>query len=420
MPSTDRPALVLMVLLDALRHDAVSGWAEALRSRGFGVVSGAVRENFGFQTRPAYFAGLHPETAGMVTMMVHGPESSPFSMLRHVPGPLLRLADASPLVSRIVRGFLGKRLRQLGDAVGLYGSTLDIPLDRLHLFDFAEKSLPWTEYGGHPTVFSLLSERKSPYLYLGYPFIRDYTSDKATVTQLLRQLEPDVRFVFVQLTALDGAGHLYGPDSLAYARGVERYAELLGEIIDGCRAVVGDNLHVLAFGDHGMVAVHQRVDVAAAFGSLPDATRRNCTPFYDSTLARFWCTACQAKEALAERLAALPGGRLLTDADLERFRIRLPDNVLGHLTWFADPGVLVYPNDFSRTSRPPQGMHGYDPACTDNLGALLVATTGGADGTVGTVDQVDLFPTALQLLGIPVPAESEGMSVLVPSRLDEA
>lgn len=410
MPATERRP-VLMVLLDALRHDADPDWAAALGSAG-GVVRGAVRESFGFQTRPAYFAGLHPEESGMATMLDRRPGAGPFRGLRHVPGGVLRLLDRRPLLSRLIRRALERGLRRRGDAVALYGSTLDIPLHLLADLDFPEKELPWEGYGGHPSLFSLLADRGDGYAYVGYPFVRDYGQDAASVETLGRRLRPETRLAFLQLNDLDGIGHARGPESTEYAAGVEAYGRQLGRAMDLCRGAWGPDFHIVAFGDHGMVPVERTVDIAAALDALPDRVRRACTLFLDSTLARVWCRDGVARQAVEERLRATTGGRVLDDEDRAGFRIRFGDDRLGQIVWLADPGTLIYPNFFGRRAPPPRGMHGYDPDHPANLGALAIASPDVAGGDVGVVDQVDLFPTTLELLGLPLPSGAGGRSVV--------
>ena len=80
----------------------------------------------------------------------------------------------------------------------------------------------------------------------------------------------------------------------------------------------------------------------------------------------------------------------------------------------ADAGTLILPNYF-QGSEPVIGMHGYLPDVPDNQAAYLVVDRDRPAGDI--VDpvprqMVDVFPTLLDLLRLPVPSSCEGRSLL--------
>jgi hypothetical protein len=403
---------LVLVLLEALRADggsAHSAWGPRRGRRG--LVTGAVRENFGFLTRPAYFAGLSSRSSGMMTMMVRQPHSSPFRALRKLPVPLLRAVDGRPLLNHVTRRVLHALLRRRRDAVRFNGSALDVPLELLPEFDFSEKLPPWAEYAGRPSIFGLVAAAGGRFTYIGYPYVSAYGSDADTLSRFRREVDTGTRLAFVQFNELDRIGHEHGPDGPEYAAGVAAYQELMRGVTVHCRGLFGEDWDLIAFGDHGMVGVERTLDIPAALATLPSRVRSAVVPFYDSTLARFWSDSPSALAAVRERLECLDGGAVVTPERARHFE--LPESVadVGDLLFLAEPGTVLHPNWFSRRGRAVKGMHGYDPACTDNLGALWMQSLAIVDSDVGVVPQVDLFATAVELLGLAVPP-CDGRSLL--------
>ena len=156
----------------------------------------------------------------------------------------------------------------------------------------------------------------------------------------------------------------------------------------------------MIFGDHGMVEVTQLIDLR---GLIEKARldKNEDAYFLDSTFARFWVADPDRKEKLITLLNGRPGGHVLTDDEIYRYRIRYPHNYFGNVIYVVDDGALIHPSYYSVDKTPPKGMHGYLPGCRDNESAFILSTryTEGL-GNLGRVDMQRIFPTVLEMLGL--------------------
>ncbi|MER3405775.1 MAG: hypothetical protein C4289_11975 [Chloroflexota bacterium] len=149
-----------------------------------------------------------------------------------------------------------------------------------------------------------------------------------------------------------------------------------------------------------MVAVERTVNVEAALHELSLQIGRDYLYFLDSTQARVWALQESARPVLSQALATLPGGRLLSDAEVALMRFRMPDRRYGDLIWQADPGVVIAPNFFQRAGVL-RGAHGYGPDARDNWARLIVFGPDAPCALPELVEMVDLYPLLLRLTGLP-------------------
>jgi len=412
---------VVLVLLDGLRHDfgltADLGWERVLNpeSTNNKIWHGAVREMFGFMTRPAFFAGLDPENSGVCMMYSFSPATSPFRPLRFLPSFVRQFFDSVSPLEHLCRRIITQHVRHsVSGPEHFYATTVEIPLYILPCFDFGEKTFPWEGYQHGKSIFQVLNEYGFKWKYIGYPLVTDYSSDERMAEDFKREVSSDCRFAYIHFSQLDGLGHQYGPDSPQYKQGVKNYQRLLKEIIEHCKEIFGNNFSLLAFGDHGMVKVEHTIDIWSELPSLHLrlGLGKDYVVFLDSTMARFWCFTDRAREKIAAMLSELEGGHLLTKEDYAKYRIRFPDNRYGDLIFLADPGHLIFPNFFQMDGPPPKGMHGYDPDEPENWGAFMLSSPRLEETrAIGVINQVDIFPTVLELLGLPIPKSNQGNSI---------
>ena len=373
--------LTLLLLIDAFRRDYVdrTSHIRQLASEGR---AGALKEDFGFVPRAAYFGGLTPAQSGFTNMFCFDPAASPFGVARGVP---------SSTQGRIVEDQFGLRTwvesearRRVTSYAASYLSAQEIPLDLLHNFDVAEKRAPWDPAVGHRTVFHDLNDRGLPYFSLAWPETNRLGDrpDSAIVAATLAAVQPPCRLAFVHLQELDAIGHAHGPESAELANTLRATDAHVHTLISELGARF-DQLDVVLWGDHGMVSVTGTTDVWAALESAGVRPGPDLVCFLDSTMARFWFPGANLKAEVARALEGLPG-RVLGPADLRRYDLEGCDRRNGELIFLADPGVLIMPNFFQRRGTLLRGMHGYDPDCPDNQGVFIVRD-GGPAGHIGVV-----------------------------------
>ncbi len=124
----------------------------------------------------------------------------------------------------------------------------------------------------------------------------------------------------------------------------------------------------------------------------------------ESNYARFWFRNDSERATVERILASIREGFILTDEHLRRYRVDMPDNRYGDLIFYLDAPFL-----FSKTiwgfSRGQKSMHGYLPDYPDSDGVFL-SQRPLVEGT--HVELVDVLPTLLDSLGLPIPDYVDG------------
>jgi GT2 family glycosyltransferase len=397
--------ITLLALVDGLRHDYISP-SDAPFLAGLAELnaSGAVRETFAYQLRPAFLAGLQPEQCGVAHMYLHDPASSPY---RGMPSAVVGREG----IRSYVRSVEEKRGHS---ASALYGDPFSVPRHLLPHFAFSERLVTWQRdaLAPHVTVFDLLREAGERWLCIAYPGQDQRT--ESIVRAFERRLKPDHRFVFLHFAELDWAGHEHGPDSVERRQCLRKIDKALMSVYSRLNRDF-TRVDSIVFGDHGMAAVRDTVDIEGLLSGLDFTAGEEYVYFLDSTQARFWFRSEEARRAVRAQLEGLPCGRVLSNEDLANLSFRFPDSRFGELIWVADGGVVVLPNFYQRDACP-AGMHGYLPDVADNWGWLCVATSpAGADWET-PVEMTRLFPTLLDLLQLgPAPGSQERRSLLAPA-----
>jgi len=384
---------VLLVLIDGMRHDylnpADAPFLHALAQRN---IDATVRETFAFELRPAFFAGLHPEECGVANMFCYDPDDSPFRDIDVSDGDRARITAA-------VRAEAARRGWSL---VKHIGNCAGIPLPLLKYFSFAEK-MHTADPGavpGHETLFDQLRRAGKKWLWIGYPDGPNTTDGVAR--QFAAALTGDEDFIYLHFSELDWVGHEDGPHS-------PRQKQVLAEIDAALRGIYARlnrtfaGVRSIVFGDHGQVAITLRLDLAARLRETGLTIERDYLCFLDSTQARFWFFTDDARRKITALLQSLPDGSILTDADRERLRYRMPDRRFGELVFVVHDGVGIFP-DYFQHDRPCRGLHGYLPEVPGNWAKLIIAGCGTTAAVADPVGMTDLYPLLLAMLDCPVPA----------------
>ena len=417
MPSSE---VTFAILLDAWKYGCINPtdtpFLWSLQQEG---IWGAVVEPLAFQTRPAFFAGLWPDESNICHLFWYDPEGSPYRFTRYLPLPewIRRVPKLRGLIHRGLRSLARRNERRRGhSASALYAQPWQVPYRLLRYFAYSERYLIWQPGAlPRPTLFDVLRQHGLPWLWLGYPGHDQHT--QALLHAFRQRIRPEHRFVYLHFAELDWTGHRYGPESRRYR---ETLKELDGAVETVCRRLgqMFDRVNGVIFGDHGMVSIRRLVDVEAALRQTGLRVPRDYVYFLDSTQARFWFQHERARRVTEETLSSLEGGRILRLEEYERLHIRFGHDRFGQLVFIADGHTLIFPNFFQRLE-PARGMHGYLPDVQDNW-AHYVIVNGPHDVPRGEVLQpvpmVDLFPTFLELLQLPIPKNSHERSILQRAR----
>ncbi len=388
---------LLMVLIDALRHDQVTPertpflWHMSQRGTRL-----ATQEVFAGQLRPAFFAGLYPNQSGVGHLFCYDPENSPFRGAELVPPLLERSRRLSWRIRRRIAETAKKREIKRGHrGSASYCYLAEIPTRLLPYFAFSETPLPWEQNCfPRPGLLQILTHQSIPWLHLGYPVVDQRT---APLTEaVLTRMRPAHRFLFFHYAELDWAGHTHGPSSPQAYDALARIDGDLELIWDKASSLFAKP-RLLAFGDHGMVEVTKSVDVESALLGLSAKQGSDYCVFLDSTVARFWFHQQHAEQEILARFAQLPGGRWLSMEEMKELHVAGGLRENGEAFWLVDPGTVILPCYFQRTHKP-AGMHGYHPSVRDNWGAVV--SSEDLHRTDQVISLTEIFSIALDLLGL--------------------
>lgn len=319
---------------------------------------------------------------------------------------LLRLCDLLPqdIMNQYAR-YMVYRVFRLNP-----GTPNLIPVELVDFFKVKERKRLTDEkpIEGTTTLFDQLRRYGATFLTLSF-----YESiiEAQTVRRACAAMDKDYRFILLRLASLDRLGHKHGPES-------EEVRKRLGEIDAIVREVTekgiesNSSVHFVIFSDHGMVPVKGHVDLLSLLERLPVKMPRDYIVFLNSTVASFWFSNDRAEEIIAGELGSIEPGMVLDKSKLKQLEIDEIGSEYGDLLFALKEGNVFFP-DFYRRRRPPKGMHGYAFATYDKPPFIIyspgISYNSSRDANARFID---VMPTILDLLNLPVPSTCEGKSLL--------
>lgn len=235
-----------------------------------------------------------------------------------------------------------------------------------------------------------------------------YAQRVNTVLDWMRR-PADIRPAFATLyfEAVDGAGHEFGPDSAEVNAAISNVDARIGDLVAGL-AAMGQPAQIIVVADHGMRAIDEsRVIQLADMIDLPSIIAVETGPYAaiepaagtDDRVAKALLKphdhmTCNRREELPKRLHYGRNPRVAA------------------IICIAEPGwsILAGPPTWPVKG----GAHGYDNQDPQML-ALFVASNAGLSGDVGIIDNIEIYPLLMELVGVaPLPSDAAG--VLVKAR----
>lgn len=361
---------------------------------------GIIVPQFSFSLHPAWFAGLYPDESGKWGYY-YSPRTSPYRFFK----PVSFLAPQSQAISKLSHSAMWKVLRWCGTLASY------LPLRYSHYFDFSDKLPPWDpEYLRHVGIFDILRAHRLEWLFIGAP--GTFLGTQNVLTKLERKISRGISFVWLHFAELDWTCHEFGPYSnqaKTCLRDIDSAIRNVSEELNG----LYEDVDLLVFGDHGSVEVKRTIDIEASLTLAEFKAPRDFLYFLGATTARFWFPNPTARHSIETTLRQLEGGKILDESQLEACRCKFSDSRYGELIWTADAGTVISPN-FYNGSSVPKGMHGYLPDVKDTFAACVLSGPSVVNSMTlsDPIQMVDIFPTLLDLMGLPAPPDRRATSVL--------
>ncbi len=378
----------------------------------------------------AWCAGLYPESSDLFSIFVYSPDTSPFKLFKnkivcnvfkfseYIIDILFKYFKPDRLVYHspgyIIRYISAKMMNKTIYKSKPYITFAEVPYELLPYFDISEKKRP-TEHGyipNKPTIFDVCNEHNKKWLYYGSPDSAIFVNNRQQIASVKdKLLKNRYDFVFLHIADLDGIGHVYGP----YSNEVRITAKKVDKFIEEIFFLLKKKykrLNMIVFGDHGMVEVNEYINIIRRIKNTSLDFGRDYVMFVDSPFVRFWFLNDKAEKVILNELANINSGKILTDKDYKKYKIRFKHNKYYEAIFLLKPGSVFYPN-FFQYKIPVKGMHGYCPFYEDNQGLFLFYSDKINTIKLGkSVRMVDIFPTILDLIELPIPQTSEGRSLI--------
>ena len=400
-------ALTILLQIDACRANYINKkstpFMSYMRQRG---ISGTLIPTFGFEPDAAYIAGLYPDKANGGAQFWLDPEKTPFYFIRAFPKWLNEMPTLSETIVRKTIKLLARRYCHAPTL-----STAKVPLNLLKYFGFPMKyTAEQPGFVRGRTVFDLLRNERRAWLFHCYP--NNKVDIKSALQRVDEVLFPPCSFAFVHIGNLDLIGHRYGPESkdikktlLTIDKGIKCIYNIAKERFK--------EVHLVIMGDHGMMQVNQHLNICSELKKLSIKLEKDYLVFLDSTMVRFWFFSEIAEKLIVDLLNKVEGGHILRQDEKDKYHLNYHHNKFGDIIFLVDPGVLIYPN-FYQNKKPVKGMHGYAPETPDQQSAILIHSPNIMipKKFEEPIDMRRVFPTLLDLMGMPIPESTNVKSLL--------
>lgn len=344
------------------------------------------------------YTGLYPNRHHLWFIWQHKPQTSPHRWLRYFPFPIL-------LNHLPAKYFLTKTARLFYHPTALFGIPyiVHLPVKYWKMVDIAEKKF-WNEpnyLDTAPTLFDYLRKHQVESEIVGLAHGSSSAADLVEHHQF-GDLKP---WTYLFIGDVDGLSHHHTQESPYVISELKRFDHILETVVSKLRAK-SQELRILAYSDHGHLHVTKKIDPYEHFKQQGDNLNRYFH-IIDANFLRMWFQKSERENRARKVLSHLEGGWILNDDELHKYHVQMPDKRFGELVFYLDAPAV-----FSKTiwgwSRSIQSMHGYLPDHDGMDG--FIASTHSFD-TSHPYQLVDILPSTMSALGIPVPENLDGKEI---------
>ncbi|SKB80876.1 alkaline phosphatase family protein [Sphingopyxis flava] len=370
--SGERPPVTILISIDGFRADYLGrGLTPNLSRLAAEGAHGRLRPSFPTKTFPNHYAivtGKRPDTNGIVGNRMIDPRR---------PGQIFSLGDAKQSLDRFWWDE-AEPAWVTAEKAGVRSATMFWPGSEVDI------------HGARPRDWFRFDQN-----------VRDVQRVNTVLDWMRRPAAIRPALVTLYFDIVDTAGHRFGPDSDEVNTAIADVDARIGELTRGLDTM-GQPARLLVVADHGMRAVDaSRVIQLADLIDLPSINAVETGPY----------AAIEPAAGTDERVFAA----LLKPHDHMVCHRR--ENLPARLHYGRNPRVAaiicIAEPGWSIIAGEPEwpiagGAHGYDNQDPEML-ALFVATNTGLKGDVGTIDNIEVYPLLMKLIGTtPLPSDATG------------
>ena len=382
---------VVLFLIDACRYDYISKDVTPFLwdCSNTGMYYKHVVPSAGFCERTEIFTGKKPNESGFFTAIGFNPQKSTY---RHKKGIkffgfiediLLKKWNKKDnlkiayyyrkIITRVFNNYLQKEKLK----------TYNIPFSFLKYFNLTEDEFEFNDLSrqGPNSILKIVEKKSERTFFNSFTSlgVSSSNSDLGRLNQVISAFKNDnYLFTPVYLGKIDALGHVYGPNSSVLNLALRKLDQNLEKCVSELREI-DNSTNFIFLGDHGMTKVKTSIDIQLIVNDLADNIKlkkgKDYIYFLDSTLLRIWFLSDSARKQflpLLEGNSELKGaGKILTKEISKKHSIPFNDKRYGDFTWWANEGVLIFP-DFFHNKESYKGMHGYSPEMTSTHGTCII------------------------------------------------
>lgn len=342
------------------------------------------------------YTGVYPDRHKLWFLWQLGEQTSPFKWLKGI--PFKSLADNIP-------GWmiLHKITARMSDLTSYWGipRLFNLPVHYWPKIDVSEKRY-WDEDGyieNCQTIFERLRQHHVSYQVAGMvPHVID--TSRLVAEHEIKEVNPWIYLFIGDVDALSHHSTQGSPEVIEKLKLFDRIVE------QKCREVEfkAGGYEIIVWSDHGHVELNEKFDIYRFFREEGDDLNRYMH-IIDINFARFWFDNGLERSRVEQLLKKIPNGFILNEADMEQEHVLMGDNRFGDLIFYLDKGSAFSRTIFGFGLRQ-KSIHGYLPGHEGCDGVFLSSRE--ISPKVSKVELVDIMPSTLNLLGVPVPGGLDG------------
>lgn len=298
---------------------------------------------------PSILFGTTPSVHGFWSTFFYSPETSPFKFLSPL-SIIPKLITHRSKIRHQINKYVRKRLQIEG-----YFNLYQFPFNKLKYFDYNEK-INFYRRGSAPvpSLFDRLAEHQIP--YYTYSVEKKEQDQWIELEHAIRQNQ--IRFSYVSLGRIDSLLHLNTRTSPVVIQQLNEYAHKIRRLYELAQQHY-ESVTLNIFSDHDMAPITGSIDLMQHIDRLDIDYGTDYIGVYDSTMARFWFLNKPTEVLLRNKLSTLPGGHIMTPAELSSLGTYFEDHKYGELIFQLDEGLVINPCFMGNNVI--SGMHGYLP-----------------------------------------------------------
>jgi hypothetical protein len=271
--------------------------------------------------------------------------------------------------------------------------------------------------GGIKTIFGIVGKDNSSFV-----FNRKFSELKKLIH---RACSGNCRLEFLELHSLDIFEHWNLHDSAKTNQFYLAVDNFIKNLHGKCKQKA---IPLMLLSDHGQEHVKGSIDIKEGLSRL-DLSNDEFKFYLEAPMARFWFHTDRARKKITDMLSSLGHGTVLSYKDMHDYNIKFDDNRYGEVYFIADPGYIIFPNDFhhplanlflgltdwqqrSRIFHPEhRSSHGYLPQYESEKGFMIVLDRSYKVYGEPEFDVIDVAPSILALMGYKNTEQMKGSSV---------